>query len=284
MNEVEVYKEQPVSEMAVWARDANEIAKMAAKLVQTSFVPQSYNGKPAEATAAILTGMEVGLKPMAALRSIDVVNGTPALRAQALRGLVQAAGHKVWVEESTSQRAVVKGIRRGDDQVQTSVWDVERARQLGLLGKPNYQKQAQAMFVARATSEICRLIASDVIMGLAYSIEEVVDDAPVAEEKPATKAPSSRTARRKPLPVKPDEPPLPEEAEDVLREADEQDAHQNESLPANGSGSREVAAGSVEAEPVFDDALAQKIEAQMAAERREQFDEPALDGEWDETK
>lgn len=207
VSEVQKY-ESGQAGMSRWAQDAQEIAGMAAKLCQTSFVPTSFNGKPAEATAAILTGMEIGLPPMASLRSIVVIQGTPALTAQALRGLVQSKGHRVWVEESTSQRAIVKGVRKGDDQVQTSTWDVQRATALGLMNKPNYKSQSQAMFVARATAEVCRLIASDAILGLAYSVEEISDDVPVVE-RPAVTAPT-RKVQRAPLPPE-DEPPLPED-------------------------------------------------------------------------
>lgn len=185
-NEMSADVEQVETDMARWARDAGEIARMASSLVQTSFVPSAMKNKPAEATAAILTGMEVGLKPMAALRSIDVIQGTPALRAVTLRALVQGAGHEVWVEEATKVRAVVRGRRRGSEVVQESVWTTDRAKDLGLMGKDNWKKQSQAMLVARATSECCRLVAADVILGLPYSVEELSDDAPVDEvaEKP----------------------------------------------------------------------------------------------------
>jgi hypothetical protein len=287
--EVEMYQGSAVVpaasfDLQQWGRDAQLVASVAENLVKTSFVPASYSGRTLEATAAILTGQEIGLKPMASLRSIDVIHGTPAMRAIALRALVQAAGHEIWTEESTRTRAIVAGRRRGSDQVERSEWTLDRARDLQLLGKDNWKKQPIAMLLARATSECARLIAADVLLGVPYSTEELQDMAPVEESDAKPKAPASRTARRKPLPVKPDEPPLPEEAGDVLREADEQDAHQNESLPANGSGSREVAAGSVEAGPAFDDALAQQIEAQVAAERAAEFTEPPLDGVWDETQ
>ncbi len=36
---------------------------------------------------------------------------------------------------------------------QTSVWTIERAQQMGLLGKDQWKKQPDAMLVARATSE-----------------------------------------------------------------------------------------------------------------------------------
>lgn len=189
----ELQQFEPDSALIRWARDAREAHTIALSLVKTSFVPQSMRNKPEEAAAAILTGAEIGLTPMAALRSIDVIQGTPAMRAHALRGLVQSRGHEVWVEESNSNRAVVCGRRKGESQVQQSIWTLDRARALTLLVKDNWKKQPQAMLVARATSELCRLIASDVLLGLPYSIEELSDDqipeaAPVVVRK--------RTAQR----------------------------------------------------------------------------------------
>lgn len=267
--EVEVYQPAAVVpaasfDLQQWARDAELVAGVAANLVKTSFVPASYSGRAIEATAAILTGQEIGLKPMAALRSIDVIQGTPAMRAIALRGLVQAAGHEIWTEESTKTRAVVAGRRRGSDNVERSVWTIDRARDLGLVGKENYKKQPTAMLLARATSECARLVAADVLLGVPYSTEELQDMDPVEVPDAKPKAPASRSVRRKPLPAKPDEPSLPGEGE-------------------KASGEPVDAAGSVEGGPVFDDKLAAEIESQMAAERQGEFDEPALDVVWDET-
>lgn len=201
MSEITSYEQGDVerveTDMSRWASDAQEIARMAASLVQTSFVPAAMRGKPAEATAAILTGLEVGLQPMAALRSIDVIQGTPALRAVTLRALVQGAGHEVWVDEQTKTRAVVKGRRRGSDVVQESVWTTDRAKDLGLLGKDNWKKQPGAMLVARATAECCRLVAADVILGLPYAVEELTDEGPVDEVEVKPRA--RRTAKRKPV-------------------------------------------------------------------------------------
>lgn len=181
MTEIQHY--EPValeseSDLIRWARDAREAHTIATSLVKTSFVPDSMRNKPHEAAAAILTGQEIGLTPMAALRSIDIIQGTPAMRAHALRGLVQARGHEVWVEEAGPAQAIVCGRRKGEQHEQRSVWTIDRARQLKLTDKSNWKNQPQAMLVARATSELCRLIASDVLLGVPYSIEELTDDAP----------------------------------------------------------------------------------------------------------
>lgn len=169
-----------LSPLMQWAMDAREAAKIATSLAQTSFVPQSLRGKPADVTAAILAGQELGLQPMAALRSIDVIQGTPALRAHAQRGLVQSKGHKVWIEPGASkQKVVVKGQRREADgsygPVQESVWDIPRAAEMGLTSKSEWKKQPQTMLTARATGELCRLIASDVLHAMPYNSEELSD-------------------------------------------------------------------------------------------------------------
>jgi hypothetical protein len=211
--EVEVYEPQAAItaasfDLQQWARDAELVAGVAANLVKTSFVPRSYQGRALEATAAILTGQEIGLKPMAALRSIDVIEGTPGMRAVALRALVQAAGHEIWTEESNATQAIVKGQRKGSGKVETSVWTMDRAKQMNLSGKDNWRKQPIAMLLARATSECARLVAADVLLGIPYSTEELLDLGEV-ESSPEVPVPAKgRAVRRKPLPVKTDEPEL----------------------------------------------------------------------------
>jgi hypothetical protein len=193
------------TDLSTWAEEASLVHKIALSLAGTSFVPKSMQGRPDEVTGAILAGRELGLEPMAALRSIDVIDGTPALRAVALRGLAQAHGHQIWLEESSETRAVVRGRRKGEATVQTSTWTMERARKAGLAGKKNWTQHPAAMLVARSTAECCRLIAADVLVALPYVAEELADDLEPAVLEPSTK-PTKRTAQRKPLAAVPDRP------------------------------------------------------------------------------
>lgn len=194
---------EEATELETWAFDLSQAYSIAQRLVTTSFVPRTYSGKAADAAAAIMTGREIGLSPLAALRAIDIIQGTPAMRAITLRALVQSAGHEIWVDESTATRAVVRGRRRSSDKVETSEWSIDRARTMQLLSKDNWKKQPTAMLLARATSEIARLIAADVLLGLPYSVEELDDlgqgESQTKQETPAPKR-STRTARRAPLP------------------------------------------------------------------------------------
>ncbi|NGO67146.1 hypothetical protein [Streptomyces boncukensis] len=164
-----------IATLAAWADSARAAFTIAESLARTAFVPEAFRGKPHEVTAAILTGTEMGLSPMAALRSFDLIKGTPAMRANAMRALVQSHGHAIWEEETTATRAVVCGRRAGEAEVHRSEWTIERARDMQLTGKDNWKRQPTAMLLARATAEACRLTASDVLHGVPYAAEELAD-------------------------------------------------------------------------------------------------------------
>ena len=168
----EIAATQP-SALMLWAAEAAQAHQIAIQLARTSFVPASLRGKPDDITAAILAGQELGLQPMATLRSMDVIQGTPALRAHAMRGLVQSKGHKVVKVSSDAEKVVMRGKRKGERDWQEVEWTIDRARALGLTGKDQWKKQPETMLIARATGEICRLIASDVLYAMPYCAEEL---------------------------------------------------------------------------------------------------------------
>lgn len=175
---------------------------LAERLTQTSFCPKAFVGKPGEAAAAMMAGAEVGLSPLAALRAFDVIEGRAAPQAITIRAVAQSRGHEMVLMESSDTKCKMKGHRAGSDEWQTVLWTIDRARMMGLLGKQNWQKQPQAMLIARATSELGRLIASDALLGLGgYSSEELADgDYPttqvtVVQQAPA---PAARTLAYRP--------------------------------------------------------------------------------------
>lgn len=177
--------EPATAQLVQWAQAATAAAQFAEAVCNSQAVPQQYRGKTQEAAAAILAGAEVGLTPMASLRAFDNIQGTPAPKAMTLRAIAQGLGHKVRIDESTPERAVVSGLRNGDTEWQTSTWTIQRAQMMGLTGKAQWKQQPAAMLVARATAEVCRWIASDAIMGMPYTAEEVRDQGVTVEARPA---------------------------------------------------------------------------------------------------
>jgi hypothetical protein len=76
------------------------------------------------------------------------------------------------------------------------VWTIDRAQKLGLTGKDNWKKQPESMLIARATSEVCRRIAADALLGLPYSVEEIADTVETEPQRTAR-----RRAQREPAPM-----------------------------------------------------------------------------------
>jgi hypothetical protein len=181
------YSDNAMDRLGRWLQQADAVFAIAERICDTSFVPVAYRKKPAEAAAAMLAGAELGFDPMASLRAFDSINGTPAPKAITLRAVVQGKGHDIEIVESTSERAVVRGRRKGAAEWNApSVWDIPRAQLLPQYKtNPNYKQNPAAMLLARATAEQCRWTASDASMGMPYAAEEM--DGPEHAPAPAAR-------------------------------------------------------------------------------------------------
>lgn len=149
-------------------------AKMLADaLCDTEMVPAAYRGKPGNAAAAILLGMELGLEPIQSLQNIFVVGGKPAMYARTAVALVKAQGVVVQTVSSSDESVTVSATDPRTGQVEVSTWDLGRAERAGYIGNKKYTSDPQAMLYAKAAMEVCRKIAPDVLMGIPYAREEL---------------------------------------------------------------------------------------------------------------
>ncbi|MGI5245049.1 hypothetical protein [Dactylosporangium sp. CA-139066] len=203
-----------IGRLVEWAQAADAAYQMSRKLANTAFVPVKYRGKPEEMAAAMLAGAELGIDPMASLRAFHDIQGTPRPAAETLRAVVQSHGHDIRMVEASATRVVMKGRRKehaNDPDAWIVVeWTIEQATQAGFPKKnPNWGTQPKAMLIARATSEVCKLTASDAIMGMP-SAEEAQDyDAPDYVPVPP------RVTAAEILGEVDDQPPAPTRAEPV---------------------------------------------------------------------
>jgi hypothetical protein len=157
--------------------------KTAQRIATTEFVPQSYRGRPEAVFAAILYGRELGMGPMGSLQALNVIKGKPTLAPEAMRARVFAAGHRIDVLTNSDTAVVLRG-RRSDGGEATVEWTLEDARRAGLAGGESWKRYPRAMLVARATSELCRMLFPDVISGASYTPEELGDDEPTDVAEP----------------------------------------------------------------------------------------------------
>lgn len=148
--------------------------KVAQKIANTPFVPMAFRNKPESVYAAVLYGEELGLGPMQSLTQIHVIEGKPSLAPEGMRGLVLKAGHRIDVKVAANDRVVLYGRRADSGSEATVEWTMKDAQLAGLAGRGAWKTYPRAMLMARATSELCRMLFADIIAGLSYTPEEVM--------------------------------------------------------------------------------------------------------------
>ena len=159
-------------------------------LAQAGMIPRVYQGAPANVLVAIEFGEALGIKPIVAINEINVINGTPSPSASLMASLARNAGHKVRVtgDEESAKCEIV----RADDPeyTHTATWTMAKAKSAGLWGKGHWSKDPATMLKWRAISECVRFACSEVLGGLKYTPDEVLNfDTPA---QPPQQAQSSR--------------------------------------------------------------------------------------------
>ena len=150
----------------------NEYLALAGQIARTELVPEALRGRAESVLAVMMAGNELGIGPMQALQSINIIKGKPALSAELMRALVLGAGHQ-FIVDAGDTTATAKVCRAGWPEWQSVTFSLEDAKRAGLLNNPTWQKYPRAMLSARVTSEACRLYFPDVIAGMSYTPEEI---------------------------------------------------------------------------------------------------------------
>jgi hypothetical protein len=235
-----------------WVEAARNATALVAPLVDTAFVPDAY--KPrfdpratdaqkaeargvaiANATAAVLQGLSLGVDPLVALQQIYIIHGRPGMYAKFMVALIQAHGHEVWTEDLSDTRAVVCGRRKGTDYVERVTITMDMARKAKWTSNAKYQETPQDMLWARAAGRACDRIASDVLKGIA-SVEEIQDSIKVEAEVNGHRTVSPRRKAAPAIEAAVEEPPL----EDETPAAPEPAAERQDSVRPSDSSAPET--------------------------------------------
>ena len=140
--------------------------------------------RPEQAVALMLVAQAEGRHPAIAARDYHIVDGRPALKADAMLARFQEAGGNIkWIELSDTCAKAEFSHPKGGALVLD--WTIERARQAGLAGRDTWRKYPRSMLKARLISDGIRAVFPGVICGT-YTPEEEADIA--ADKREARQA------------------------------------------------------------------------------------------------
>jgi hypothetical protein len=145
--------------------------QQATMLVKTGFLPKSIT-TPEQAVAIIMTGRELSIPPMAALNTINVIQGKPTVSPQLMLALINRSGQLEDMKIETGGEGATCTMKRRLRQPFTARFGPAEAKAMGLSGKDNYSKQPATMYQWRAVAMAARAVFPDVILGL-YTPEEM---------------------------------------------------------------------------------------------------------------
>ncbi len=166
-----------------------------------SFVQSGLFGiKSADQALALMALCEAeGMHPARAIQEFHIVQGRPAMKADAMLARFQKAGGRVDWHDYTEK--MVSGTfshpQGGSIRVE---WTFEQAKKIGLTNKDNWKNYPRNMLRARCVSEGVRAVFPGIAQGM-YTVEEVQDmpkmSAAVAEEAPQELMDAARAAADK---------------------------------------------------------------------------------------
>lgn len=173
----------------------SQMQEMAKALAPATILPAVLKQSPANLVVIMMTGAELGMSPMQAVRSIHLIEGKPTLSADAIAALCMRhrdVCEELTLVESTDAKATYRAKRAGASQPVTLSFTIEQAGKAGLSGRGNWAKYPAAMLRARCIAAICRAVFPDLAAGLYEADSEELGAAP--PERDVTPAPAKGEA------------------------------------------------------------------------------------------
>ena len=176
----------------------DEIERMAVAVAKSGL----FGVKTADqALALMLVAHAEGMHPAIAARDYHIIEGRPAMKADAMLARFQSAGGRVKWTVMTEEKvaAVFSHPQGGDVEI---AWTMEMAKNARLStktqrdGGPNmWQKFPRQMLRARVVSEGIRTVFPGVLVGT-YTPEEITDMEPTRQMADVTPAPAEPASPR----------------------------------------------------------------------------------------
>ena len=153
--------------------DIQQMAEVAAKSRMFGFKNSE------EAMAIMLLCQAENLHPAIAMRDFHIIQGRPALKADAMLARFQQAGGSVQWKDYTDEKVTGVFSHPSGGSLEVS-WSLAQAKSIGIANKDNWKNYPRAMLRARCVSEGIRSVFPGCVVGI-YAPEEVQDFEPPKE-------------------------------------------------------------------------------------------------------
>ena len=150
--------------------DIQQMAEVASKSRMFGFK------NPEEAMAIMLLCQAENLHPAIAMRDFHIIQGRPALKADAMLARFQQAGGSVQWKDYTDEKVTGIFSHPSGGSLEVS-WSLAQAKSIGIANKDNWRNYPRAMLRARCVSEGIRSVYPGCVVGV-YTPEEVQDFTP----------------------------------------------------------------------------------------------------------
>ena len=148
----------------------NDMSNMAQAFAKSGFFGYKNSS---EAFTLMCLAHANGLHPAKAAERYHIIQGRPAMKADAMLAAFQESGGKVrWVKRTEKECTLhLYHIQGGELDV---TWSIDRATKAGLTGKSSWKQYPTQMLSARCVSEGVRALYPACLCGM-YTPEEVSD-------------------------------------------------------------------------------------------------------------
>jgi hypothetical protein len=164
------------TELTTYQSDLPEKIEWARNLSHASLLPKAYQKQPGNILFAVEYADALGISRINAITSIHVIEGKPSASADLIAGLVRRAGHTLRITGDDAH-ATAQLIRKDDPEFTYEAhWTMEKAKAANLTGKGVWKSYPAAMLRSRAITEVARMGASEALLGLIYTPEELGAD------------------------------------------------------------------------------------------------------------
>lgn len=169
--------------------------------------------KPEDAFFIAMYGLELGIPPMTALRTIySIQGGVPTCSGEALLSLMRKSP-KVRIQVPNvgeiTDSATITIERLDTGETQSFTYTKAMAQKAGLANKDNWKKHLHMMLFWRVISMGAKAMCSDIVGGL-YTIEEIAPDSQVNEQGELVGEVIIESSPRKAPPTQPEEDAIEE--------------------------------------------------------------------------